>query len=124
MEKFILTSKDIISKILIDDEIYKSLKNEFGNITSGNVILRKERLDHILERHPDLGDNKNFNTALFILNDEKNNINVVIKLSTSEKEYSIITAFRISDKRLKRVLGKTKILYNSQQIRYNDIKEE
>ncbi|GAB7568099.1 phage minor capsid protein [Gemella sp. Musashino-2025] len=137
------TTKKIISKTFLGDNIYKYLENEFGNINSGPVTLRKERLDHILNRHPDLGnnaadrientlrdptyilkDNKNYNTVLFILKDEINNMNVVIKLSTDEKENSVITAFRVSDKRLNRVVKKTKILYNSSQIRYNDSKEE
>jgi SPP1 gp7 family putative phage head morphogenesis protein len=118
-----------IFNIDFPDYIKKVLDNEFS-IKGQNVVLRKERLDHILEGHSDIGtdvpnvlkrtilkpdlilkDNKNDQTAMFVKKDSINLVNTIVKLSNANNyDNSVITAFRISDKRYNRLLKKNTAL--------------
>lgn len=118
-----------IFNIDFPDYIKKVLDNEFS-IKGQNVVLRKERLDHILESHSDIGtdvpdvlkrtilepdlilkDNKNDQTAMFVKKDSINLVNTIVKLSNANNyDNSVITAFRISDKRYNRLLKKNAAL--------------
>nr|DAX94365.1 MAG TPA: minor capsid protein [Caudoviricetes sp.] len=118
-----------IFNIDFPDYIKKVLDNEFS-IKGQNVVLRKERLEHILEGHSDIGtdvpdvlkrtilepdlilkDNKNDQTAMFVKKDSINLVNTIVKLSNANNyDNSVITAFRISDKRYNRLLKKNATL--------------
>ena len=111
------------------NDVEKVLDNEFS-IKGQNVVLRKERLDHIVESHSDIGtdvpdvlkrtilepdlilkDNKNDQTAMFVKKDSINLVNTIVKLSNANNyDNSVITAFRISDKRYNRLLKKNAAL--------------
>lgn len=123
------TDEQMIFNIDFPDYIKKVLDNEFS-IKGQNVVLRKERLDHILEGHSDIGtdvpdvlkrtilepdlilkDNKNVQTAMFVKKDSINLVNTIVKLSNANNyDNSVITAFRISDKRYNRLLKKNTAL--------------
>lgn len=121
--------EQMVFNIDFPDYIKKVLDNEFS-IKGQNVVLRKERLDHILEGHSDIGtdvpdvlkrtilepdlilkDNKNVQTAMFVKKDSINLVNTIVKLSNANNfDNSVITAFRISDKRYNRLLKKNTAL--------------
>ena len=113
------------------------LKEEFGELATDELILMDERDDHIKERHEDdyklfhqvvfevintpdiiLKDSKNNNTVFYIKYIEETNMNVVIKLviekEDTDKKNSIITAYQLGEKTLKRVKKKNKVLYNKE----------
>lgn len=119
-----------------DSGVLTFLEKEFGKLNTSAVILRKERLEHIKERHPEvtdvlkthgksiilnpdyiLKDSKNEDTIWNIKRIEEKNMNIVIKLSISEKKEhkgylnSIITAHEIKGARLEGYLVKQKKLY-------------
>lgn len=100
-------------------------------MNGNHVILRKERLEHIRERHPEVVDlikekykeileNPNYilkdkqylDSVWFIKKLENSNINIILKLSLKNKikhkglENSIITAYGMSNKQLKRYVNK------------------
>ncbi len=65
-----------------------------------------------------LEDSKNKNTLFFIGNLTKNNLNVVVKLNTTtdkkHPENSVMTAWIIRDKNLKKLREKNKIIYKDE----------
>lgn len=128
--------EEVVIETAFPKEIQNVLEREFGKLNTTKVILRKERLQHIEERHPEavkvlerygesiiyepdyiLEDAKNEDTIWNIKRIEEKNINMVIKLSISgKKEHegylnSIITTHEIKEPRLKRYLEKNKHLY-------------
>ena len=62
-----------------------------------------------------LDDMKNPNTAAFIRHVENTNLNVIVKLAikdnTKGMKSSVITLYPMSDKRLRRLLKKARVLY-------------
>lgn len=103
-------------------------------VATDEVILTDERKRHILNNHINdyekimknisrvilnpreiLEDYKNNNTLLFIDKLEKNNLNVIIKLSTINNDKhpknSVMTAWIIRDSNLKKLRKKNKIIY-------------
>lgn len=115
----------------IDKNIFEK---EFGKIQTEDVVLTDERMQHIKERHIDdyaifeeyhkdilenpdivLKDSKNDNTVFMIKHIEGTNMNVVIKLSVYEDEKhpknSIMTAYRMRDKNVKKLERNNKMLY-------------
>ena len=105
-----------------------------NKVATDEVILTDERKRHILNNHINdyekiiknwytvilnprdiLEDYKNNNTLLFIDKLEKNNLNVIIKLSTINNEKhpknSVMTAWIIRDSNLKKLRKKNKIIY-------------
>lgn len=108
-----------------------------AKIITEDVILTDERKQHIYEDHikdyeviirnidrvvlnPNevLEDSKNKDTLLFIDKLNSNNLNVVVKLSTinnkKHPQNSIMTAWIIRDKNLKKLRKKNKIIYKSE----------
>lgn len=72
----------------------------------------------ILDPNEILQDNKNKDTLFFIVKIDKGNLNVVLKLNTTNsKEHpnnSIMTAWIIRDRNLKKLEAKNKIIYKSE----------
>lgn len=110
------------------------LRGIFKNLKTDKVVLTSERLEHIKERHPEaveyiqkyakkaiqepdmiLQDSKNADTVMMIKTAEKARVNIIVKLAvTIDSEYSsnsIITAFKMSDKRLQNLAKKHKTIY-------------
>ena len=102
-------------------------------ITNDEIVLTKERKVHIYKEHKNdyeiimnnlknvildpneiLQDNKNKDTLFFIGKIDKGNLNVVLKLNTTNsKEHpnnSIMTAWIIRDRNLKKLQAKNKIM--------------
>ena len=116
----------------IDREIYKCITD---NITTDEVIITDERIQHIKERHPDdyekfwaylkeivehpqyiIASNKP-KTALILneFSDGQQQFKTVLRLITATDEpiykNSIITFMKINDKEWRRMLNNKKILY-------------
>lgn len=134
------TSTDNEFNIKLNKSTKNILEKEFGKLNTSEVVLRKERLKHIKERHPEvvdilknnyreilknpdyiLKDNKYNDTIWNVkINEEKSNI-TVIKLSLSNleefKNYknSIITMYSLKEKRLNSHLKSKKILYKKKE---------
>ena len=115
----------------------KILNGEFGTLKTDEVVLTNERVLHIQERHPDdfalfdkncrnivtspdlvLKDVKNANTVFMIKHVEQTNVNVIVKLSLPDDEShpmnSIMSAYRIRDKNVKKLEKKHKTLYKKE----------
>lgn len=97
------------------------------------VVLTDERKEHILEGHREdfenygqymgvvienplyiLTDPKNENTALYIGQAVNSDLTVVVKIAfeeTEDKCSSVITMYRIGEKRLRRLLRNNEMLY-------------
>lgn len=113
------------------------LENEFGNINSDKIILMDERDKHIKDRHPDdyeyfhqykdsclsnpdyiVKDNKNQGTINVISKIPNSNLNILIRLVLDDDskgyENSIMTAFRMSDKKIKKMIEKNKVIYKKE----------
>lgn len=113
------------------------LEKEFGKINTSEVILTDERRLHIQERHPDdyaifekysnaiitnpdimLKDSKNKNTVFAIKHIDDTNLNVIVKLSIGDDakhpKNSIMSAYRIRDKNVVKLIKKNKILDKSE----------
>lgn len=137
---------DIITKNIKEKEkdvqyIGKIDRNKIGNyatkITNDNIVLTDERKQHIYEDHAKdyerilqnikrvannptevIEDCKNKDTLFFIGQLEKSNLNVVIRLNTTNnKEHpnnSIMTAWIIRDRNLKKLREKNKTIYKDE----------
>lgn len=83
------------------------MRKYYGNIDR-DVLTPKEVLE----------DSKNKDTLFFIDKLEKNNLNVVVKLNTSNSEKhpqnSIMTAWIIRDSNLRKLREKNKTIYKSE----------
>ncbi len=113
------------------------LEEEFGSLTTDELILTDERDEHIKDHHeldynifhkcvsdvirvPDyiLIDAKNKNTVMYIKYIEETNVNIVVRLSLeiegSGYKNSIITSYRVGAKNLKRFIKNNKILYKKE----------
>lgn len=121
----------VLSQIDLHNNVQEAIIKEYPFFDKKGIILLKERYNHILDGHSDIGENvidsiekvikspifilkdhKNKNSVLFIGQDSKNNINVVVRLSTNSKySNSIITAMRVSDKTIKRLIRKNVEIY-------------
>ena len=116
----------------------KSIIGEYGDkIVTSDVILTDERKLHIYKKHfldfdiilnnlykavmnPDeiLDDLKNENTLMYIYKLQQHNLNVVVKLnkvnSNKDLKNSIMTAWLIREKNLKKVRRKNRIIYKNE----------
>lgn len=115
-------------------ESKSEIEREFGKLSTNEVVLTNERRAHVNERHPEtyetflkgytdcvqspdiiLKDGNHDNTVLMIKDIEgEQNLNLIVKLSTVASEgqkNSIITGYCLSDKRLKRMCKKNKVVY-------------
>lgn len=122
-------------KLLLIGKIDKNKIGEYAKkIKSEDIVLTIERMRHIFRNHqndykiimkniariianPDevIEDNKNKDTLFFIGKLDKNNLNIVIKLNTTNSEEhpsnSIMTAWIIREKNLRKVREKNKGIY-------------
>ncbi len=110
------------------------VSNEFGKIMTKDVVLMNERKKHIIERHPEdyisfdanakacienpdfiIRDTKHNGTVFNIKKIDDSNLNILIRLvlETDNPEYknSIITAYRLNDKKVQKLIEKHKLLY-------------
>ena len=127
---------EVFENWYIDIETFKCITND---ITTDEVIITEERIQHIKERHnnyffeiqpyiqdvlsmPDyiLADSKRENTGLILKQITENNglkVQVVLRVHTSKDrkglKNSIISAWKISDSRWNNYLRNKKILYKS-----------
>ncbi len=124
----------IIGKI--DRNIYKCISED---IRTDEVIITDNQIQHIKERHPDayekalqdmkvtlqspdyiIADDKHKNTGLVVkhMATEKGNLQLVLRVCTSEDEpgykNSIISSWEISDRRLQNYLRNKHILYKKE----------
>lgn len=64
-------------------------------------------------------DVKNVRTAMFIRHVEETNLNIIVKLALKDNaeqiQSSVITMYPMSDKRLRRLMKKGDLVYNSSQ---------
>lgn len=118
----------------LDKEKLGKYKNK---LITEEVVLTDERKIHILDDHKEdyeiimnnikrvvlnpreiLEDIKNKDTLFFIDKLEKNNLNVVVKLNTTNNKKhpknSIMTAWIIRDKNLKKLQQKNKTIYKNE----------
>lgn len=128
-EKEILGS-EVVAEVRLNDKTLNVIKRKYGNVIGNTVALRRERLDHIIKGHSDIGGNlvntitNTVKNSDYILNDYKNELTslfvktsevgivVVVKFSISKDRYnSIMTAYRVSEKNLKRILKKYEVIY-------------
>lgn len=142
-----LDKSDIISKNNNEKEkqelhyIGKLDKTKLGKysnkIITDEVVLTDERKQHIFEDHQNdyekiiknidrvvlnpneiIEDIKNSDTVFFIGKLEKNNLNVVVKLNTTNSQKhpqnSVMTAWIIRDRNLKKLQEKNKIIYKDE----------
>lgn len=125
-----LIKDEVVIETTFPKEIQNILEREFGKLNTTKVILRKERLQHIEERHPEvveiiknnfdeiieapdyiLKDEKNENTILFIHELDKKNLSTVVKLSLEERyKNSVITSYKIRKGYLKNMMNNKIIL--------------
>lgn len=113
------------------------LVGTFGEIQTNEIIITDERMEHILERHPEdyglfskyvvltvtkpniiIKDKKNVGTIFMIKKLSDTNINVVVRvaLSTDKKglKNSVMTFYRLRDKNMKKLMKKNEVLYNTE----------
>lgn len=107
----------IIGKI--DINIYKCVTED---IQTDEVIITDERINHIMERHPNDYEkyysymNEIISRHDFIIEANKPNTALILKSFNDEKSFknSIITFMKINDKEWNRLLKNKKILCKSE----------
>lgn len=128
------TTSDILFEERLPKVAEEKVLSHFDFFNNSRIILRPERLEHILEGHSDIGDDvegivhgvikkpdmilidhKNDNSILVLGESLENSVNVVVRLSNTDFDNSIITAMRVSDKTLKRLLKKNKKIYDKNE---------
>lgn len=128
------TTSDILFEERLPKAAEEKVLNYFDFFNNSRIVLRPERLEHILEGHSDIGDDvegivhgvikkpdmilidhKNDNSILVLGKSLENSVNVVVRLSNTDFDNSIITAMRVSDKTLKRLLKKNKKIYDKNE---------
>ena len=128
------TTSDILFEERLPKVAEEKVLNHFDFFNNSRIVLRPERLEHILEGHSDIGDDvegivhgvikkpdmilidhKNDNSILVLGKSLENSVNVVVRLSNTDFDNSIITAMRVSDKTLKRLLKKNKKIYDKNE---------
>lgn len=138
MKSDIITNKEVKKDVQFIGKLDRSKIGEYGKkIVTEDVVLTDERKTHILQDHGNdfeliidnidrvvlnpsevLEDLKNKDTVYFIDKLEKNSLNVVVRLNTTNsKEHpqnSIMTAWVIRDKNLKKLRERNKILYKKE----------
>lgn len=124
--------KEIVSESSFSKQVKESIEKELGKLNTDSVILRKERLQHIEERHPEaveiiknnfdkiienpdyvLKDGKNENTILLIRELESKAYNTVIKISVKENtelKNSTLTFYKIRDREVRRLCNISKVV--------------
>ncbi len=128
------TTSDILFEERLPKAAEEKVLSHFDFFNNSRIVLRPERFEHILEGHSDIGDDvegivhgvikkpdmilidhKNDNSILVLGKSLENSVNVVVRLSNTDFDNSIITAMRVSDKTLKRLLNKNKKIYDKNE---------
>lgn len=128
------TTSDILFEERLPKAAEEKVLSNFDFFNNSRIVLRPERLEHILEGHSDIGDDvegivhgvikkpdmilidhKNDNSILVLGKILENSVNVVVRLSNTDFDNSVITAMRVSDKTLKRLLKKNKKIYDKNE---------
>ena len=128
------TTSDILFEERLPKVAEEKVLSHFDFFNNSRIVLRPERLEHILEGHSDIGDDvegivhevikkpdiilidhKNDSSILVLGESIENSVNVVVRLSNTDFDNSIITAMRVSDKTLKRLLKKNKKIYDKNE---------
>ena len=107
----------------------KILEDEFGKIQTDEIVVTDERLEHILERHPEdyklfqeygiesvnnpdiiVKDGKNKGTIFMIKSLPDTNLNVVVRVvletDSNKLKNSVMTFYRIRERNLKKLMEK------------------
>ncbi len=115
----------------------KILEEEFGKIQTDEIVVTDERLEHILERHPEdyklfqeygiesvnnpdiiVKDGKNKGTIFMIKSLPDTNLNVVVRVvletDSNKLKNSVMTFYRIRERNLKKLMEKNKVLYKKE----------
>ena len=113
------------------------LETEFGKLQTNETIITNERKNHILSRHNEdyslfekyakeiienpeiiIKDEKNIGTVFMVKHLSSTNLNIVLRLAlnsdNSGLKNSIMTAYRIRNKNLRKMENKNKILYKKE----------
>ncbi|WP_249274573.1 minor capsid protein [Streptococcus pseudopneumoniae] len=107
------TTSDILFEERLPKAAEEKVLSHFDFFNNSRIVLRPERLEHILEGHSDIGDDiegivhgvikkpdmilidhKNDNSILVLGKSLENSVNVVVRLSNKDFDNSIITAMR------------------------------
>lgn len=113
------------------------LKKRFGWLNTGEVIITRERINHIKDRHPDdfplfeqygaacvqipdliIEDTAHAKTVFVVKKLSDTNLNVVVRLSIGSNEKhlknSVMTFYRIRERNLKKLIQKNNLLYKKE----------
>ena len=113
------------------------LETEFGKLQTSETIITNERKNHILLLHNEdyslfekyakeiienpeiiIKDEKNIGTVFMVKHLPSTNLNIVLRLAlnsdNSGLKNSVMTAYRIRNKNLKKMENKNKILYKKE----------
>ncbi|MDG4509643.1 minor capsid protein [Streptococcus suis] len=126
--------KEVLFEERLPKQAEDKISESFPFFNKSVVVLRQERLEHILEGHADIGkdvegsvrkviknpdkilvDHKNKDSILVLGKGIENNINIAVRLSSDEHDNSVITAMRVSDKTIKRILRKNTKIYDKDE---------
>ena len=106
-----VTTYDVVLTVERKMHIFKKHKNDYEiiiNNINGTVLNPQEVLE----------DSKNENTLFFISKLERNNLNVVVKLNTTNNkkhpQNSVMTAWIIRNNNLRKLREKNKIIYKKE----------
>ncbi len=117
------------------------LGGAFHNLSTQEVVLTLERQQHIIKRHGDdypvfmenvhrivnnpdlvLLDEKNAQTVMYVGGIDEGHLNIIIKLILADESLdiknSIMTAYRLGDKTLRRLKKKNRTLYSKEYMCY------
>ncbi|MFU2205259.1 minor capsid protein [Streptococcus pluranimalium] len=133
-KRIVFNPKEVLFEEHFPKKAEEEVSKEFPFFNRSAIVLRQERLEHILEGHADIGknvegsvhqvikkpdkilvDHKNKDSLLVIGKGIENNVNVAVRLSSDERDNSIITAMRVSDKTIRRILRKNKKIYDKDE---------
>ncbi|MBT9777728.1 hypothetical protein GPL15_14585 [Clostridium sp. MCC353] len=113
------------------------LEAEFGKIKTDEIIVTNERIEHIMERHPEdyslfekygkesvsdpdliIKDIKNIGTVFMVKKLPETNLNVVVRVvlggDDDKLKNSVMTFYRIRDRNLKKLIEKNGLLYKKE----------
>lgn len=113
------------------------LEKEFGKIQTDEIVVTNERLQHIMERHPEdyelfekygvesvihpdiiVKDEKNQGTVFMVKKLSDTNLNVIVRVvletDNSKLKNSVMTFYRIRERNLKKLMEKNKVLYKKE----------
>lgn len=109
-------------------------EREFGNLQTDEIIITKERIQHIINHHPQdylllqtygkytisdpdfiIKDIHHTGTIFMIKKIENSNLNIIIRLvletDNPQLKNSIMTMYRIRNRNLKKLIDKNTLLY-------------